>query len=99
MAGRDDDFDADLADSGDDRPGMDEVQGDDYSALGLDPDDSFDDDDERPPLPHLHFYKHATDGAHAVALDRPSCREMRTARRGSNVGRTHVGGVACILTT
>ena len=44
MAGLDDDHDADLADRGDDRPGVDEAEGDDYSALGLD--DDFDDDDD-----------------------------------------------------
>ena len=44
MAGLDDDYDADLADRGDDRPGVDEAEGDDYSALGLD--DDFDDDDD-----------------------------------------------------
>lgn len=36
MAGREEDFDAELADRGDDRPGVDEVEGDDFSALGLD---------------------------------------------------------------
>lgn len=35
MAGRDEEFDVELADSGDDRPGVDEVEGDDFSALGL----------------------------------------------------------------
>ena len=44
MAGLDDDYDADLADRGDDRPGVDEAEGDDFSALGLD--DDFDDDDD-----------------------------------------------------
>lgn len=46
MAGRDEDFDAELADRGDDRPGIDEADGDDYSALDLDDtDDDFDDDE------------------------------------------------------
>lgn len=44
MAGLDDDYDADLADRGDDRPGVDEAEGDDFSALGLE--DDFDDDDD-----------------------------------------------------
>lgn len=46
MAGLDDDYDAELADRGDDRPGVDEAEGDDYSALGLD--DDLDDDDDYP---------------------------------------------------
>lgn len=47
MAGRDDnDFDAELADSGDDRPGVDEVEGDDFSALRLGDVDDYDDDDD-----------------------------------------------------
>lgn len=41
---RDDDFDAELADTGDDRPGVDEVDGDDFSALRLDDSDETDDD-------------------------------------------------------
>lgn len=47
MAGRDDglEFDAELADAGDDRPGIDEVEVNDYSAL-LDPDDYDSDDDD-----------------------------------------------------
>ena len=46
MAGRDEDFDAELADRGDDRPGIDEADGDDYSAPDLDDtDDDFDDDE------------------------------------------------------
>lgn len=49
MAGLDDDYDADLADRGDDRPGVDEAEGDDFSALGLD--DDFDDDDEEDDYP------------------------------------------------
>lgn len=46
MAGRDDEheYDAELADHGDDRPGMDEVEANDYSALLGDSDD-YDDDD------------------------------------------------------
>jgi hypothetical protein len=47
MAGDDEDFDADLADRGDDRPGVDEANDDDFSALGLD-DDLDDDDDDYP---------------------------------------------------
>lgn len=53
MAGRDDDFDAELADRGDDRPGVDELDADDWSGLGLrsaasdeDADDDLDEDDE-----------------------------------------------------
>ncbi len=52
MAGRDDEheFDIELADAGDDRPGIDEVEVNDYSALldsdDYDTDDSDDDDDE-----------------------------------------------------
>lgn len=48
MSGRDDEFDAQLADSGDDRPGLDDLVDNDYSALGLDDDsdDDFDDDDD-----------------------------------------------------
>lgn len=44
MAALDDDYDAELADRGDDRPGVDEAEGDDFSALGLS--DDFDDDDD-----------------------------------------------------
>lgn len=44
MSGRDDEFDAQLADSGDDRPGLDDLVDNDYSALGLDDDDDADDD-------------------------------------------------------
>ena len=47
MAGDDDDYDADLADRGDDRPGVDEAEDDDFSALGLD-DDADDDDEDYP---------------------------------------------------
>ncbi|MBK8464122.1 MAG: tRNA adenosine deaminase-associated protein [Nigerium sp.] len=43
---REDDFDAELADVGDDRPGVDEVDGDDFSALGLDEGDDSDSDDD-----------------------------------------------------
>ena len=42
-------YDAELADHGDDRPGMDEVEGNDYSALlggADDSDDDYDDDDD-----------------------------------------------------
>jgi len=42
-------YDAELADQGDDRPGMDEVEGNDYSALlggADDSDDDYDDDDD-----------------------------------------------------
>ncbi|TBT83321.1 tRNA adenosine deaminase [Propioniciclava sinopodophylli] len=49
MAGRDEEFDAELADRGDDRPGIDEADENDYSALDLlDPeaDDANDDDDD-----------------------------------------------------
>ena len=57
MAGRDEEFDAELADRGDDRPGIDEADENDYSALDLldpevddanesDDDDTDDDDDE-----------------------------------------------------
>lgn len=47
---RDEEFDADLADIGDDRPGVDEADGDDFSALGLDEtdDDGDDYDDDYP---------------------------------------------------
>lgn len=38
MAGRNEVFDADLADRGDDRPGVDELEGDDFSALDADRD-------------------------------------------------------------
>ncbi len=48
MAGLDDDYDAELADRGDDRPGVDEAEGDDYAALGLDDDFDDDDDDDYP---------------------------------------------------
>lgn len=48
MSGRDDEFDAELADHGDDRPGIDDLEGDDYSALQLDDltDDEADDADD-----------------------------------------------------
>lgn len=48
MAGREDEhqYDAELADHGDDRPGIDEVEGNDYSALLRDPDDDYDSDDD-----------------------------------------------------
>lgn len=52
MAGRDDEYDAELADRGDDRPGVDELEGDDYNALDLgeveysDADSSSEDDDD-----------------------------------------------------
>ena len=49
MVGREDEheFDVELADQGDDRPGIDEVVGSDYSALNLnDTDDDYDDDDD-----------------------------------------------------
>ncbi|MDO5534983.1 MAG: tRNA adenosine deaminase-associated protein [Propionibacteriaceae bacterium] len=45
MAGRDEDFDAELADRGDDRPGIDEADENDYSALHLRADDDDSDDD------------------------------------------------------
>ena len=58
MAGRDEEFDAELADRGDDRPGIDEADENDYSALDLlDPeaddasesdDDDTDEDDDYP---------------------------------------------------
>ena len=58
MAGRDEEFDAELADRGDDRPGIDEADENDYSALDLlDPevddanesdDDTDEDDDDYP---------------------------------------------------
>ena len=58
MAGRDEEFDAELADRGDDRPGIDEADENDYSALDLlDPeaddasesdDDNDEDDDDYP---------------------------------------------------
>lgn len=58
MAGRDEEFDAELADRGDDRPGIDEAAENDYSALDLlDPevddanesdDDTDEDDDDYP---------------------------------------------------
>lgn len=44
MAGTDEEFDAQLADRGDDRPGLDELEGDDFG--DLDPEeDEFDEDD------------------------------------------------------
>ena len=47
MAGRDDEFDAELADRGDDRPGIDEAEENDYSALAPRRDESdYDDDDD-----------------------------------------------------
>lgn len=49
MAGRDEEFDAELADRGDDRPGIDEADENDYSALDLlDPevDDANESDDD-----------------------------------------------------
>lgn len=52
MAGRDEEFDAELADRGDDRPGIDEADENDYSALDLrdpevdDTDDDYDSDDD-----------------------------------------------------
>lgn len=53
MSARDDEFDAQLAESGDDRPGIDDLEENDYSALGLgayvvdpDADDDSDDDDD-----------------------------------------------------
>ena len=53
MAGRDEEFDAELADRGDDRPGIDEADENDYTALDLldpevvdDANESDDDDDE-----------------------------------------------------
>lgn len=48
MSGRDDDFDAQLAERGDDRPGLDDLETDDYSALQLDAadDEAEEDDDE-----------------------------------------------------
>ena len=52
MAGRDEEFDAELADRGDDRPGIDEADENDYSALDLldpevdDANESDDDDDD-----------------------------------------------------
>ena len=59
MAGRDEEFDAELADRGDDRPGIDEADENDYSALDLldpevddanesDDDDTDEDDDDYP---------------------------------------------------
>lgn len=48
MGGRDEEFDAQLAERGDDRPGMAELDDDDFSALALatgDDDDDADDDD------------------------------------------------------
>lgn len=59
MAGRDEEFDAELADRGDDRPGIDEADENDYSALDLldpevddanesDDDDTDEDDDYYP---------------------------------------------------
>ena len=60
MAGRDEEFDAELADRGDDRPGIDEADENDYSALDLldpevddanesdDDDDNDEDDDDYP---------------------------------------------------
>ena len=53
MSARDDEFDAQLAESGDDRPGIDDLEENDYSALGLgayvvdpDADDDSDEDDD-----------------------------------------------------
>lgn len=44
MSGRDEDLEAQLADHGDDRPGIDDLEGDDFSALQIDDDDELDDD-------------------------------------------------------
>ena len=48
MSGRADEFDAQLAERGDDRPGLDDLEVDDFSALlrGSDADDEDDEDDE-----------------------------------------------------
>lgn len=46
MAGLDDEYDAELADRGDDRPGVDEAEADDFTALGIGGD--FEDDDDYP---------------------------------------------------
>ncbi len=46
MSESNDEFDALLADSGDDRPGLDDLEENDYSALGLDDDDDDDDLDD-----------------------------------------------------
>ena len=46
MSGRDDEFDAQLAASGDDRPGLDDLEENDYSALGLDEQSGEDDDED-----------------------------------------------------
>ena len=51
MSPRDEDFDAQLADRGDDRPGLDDLLGNDYSTLQAslevdDDDDDLDDDDD-----------------------------------------------------
>lgn len=46
MSGRDDEFDAQLAESGDDRPGLDDLVEDDFSALGLDDGEADDEYDE-----------------------------------------------------
>lgn len=45
MSGRDEDFDAQLAERGDDRPGLGDLEADDFSALQLDDDDETDEDD------------------------------------------------------
>lgn len=46
MSGRVEDFDAQLADHGDDRPGLDDLEVDDYSALQLDGGDDDEDADD-----------------------------------------------------
>ena len=47
MSGRDEEFDAQLAERGDDRPGLDDLEADDFSGLRLDAaDDDFDDEDD-----------------------------------------------------
>lgn len=46
MSGRDEEFDAQLAERGDDRPGLDDLEADDFSSLGLSDDPDADEDDE-----------------------------------------------------
>ena len=54
MSGRNDEFDAQLAETGDDRPGLDDLVDNDYSAL-LATDDLDEDDDEEAEEPYVSF--------------------------------------------
>ncbi|MFT3876211.1 MAG: tRNA adenosine deaminase-associated protein [Propioniciclava sp.] len=87
MDAREDDFDAELADIGDDRPGVDEVDGDDFTALGLDEDtddgDDYDDEDADYPEDALEdeidlvaaLYREDGEPA-AIALDKELANDL-----------------------